>query len=79
MDINQTFERIFALYNSKGDPNAMIQNLYKQNPNINQFSTQFGNMIKGKSRPEAYMQIAKQLGMNEQNLKTLGQMLNIKQ
>ena len=27
MDINQTFERIFALYNSKGDPNAMMQSL----------------------------------------------------
>lgn len=79
MDINQIFSQIIHLYNNKGNPNAMMQNLYKQNPNINQFSTQFNNMMQGKSRPEAYMQIAKQLGLNEANMQGLAQMLGVKQ
>ena len=79
MDINQFFSQIITLYNNKGDPNAMMQSLYQQNPNINQMSTQFNNMMQGKSRPEAYMQMARQLGLNEQNLQGLAQILGVKQ
>lgn len=79
MDINQTFERIIALYNSGGDPNKMMQTMYSNTPNINQMATQFNNMMQGKSRPEVYMQMAKQLGLNEQNMKGLEMMLGIKQ
>lgn len=78
-DINQFFSQIITLYNNKGDPNAMLQSLYQQNPNINQMSTQFNNMMQGKSRPEAYMQMAKQLGLNEQNLQGLAKILGVKQ
>lgn len=78
-DINQFFSQIIALYNNKGDPNAMMRSLYQQNPNINQMSTQFNNMMQGKSRPEAYMQMARQLGLNEQNLQGLAQILGVKQ
>ena len=79
MDINQTFETIIALYNSGGNPNTMIQTMYANNPNMNKMATQFNNMMQGKSRNEAYIQIAKQLGLNEQNMKGLEKMLGIKQ
>ena len=79
MDINQLFEQIFALYNSKGDPNKMMQMMYQQNPNISQYGPQFNSMIANKSRPDAYMEIAKKIGLNEQNLQTLGQILGVKQ
>ena len=77
MDINQRFEQIFALYRSKGDPAAMMQSIYQQNPNMNQFINQFNNMLGPKSRPEAYMQIARQQGMSEENLMVLAEMLGL--
>lgn len=77
-DINQLFERIIALYDSNGDPNQLINNLIQTNPNINKFGTQFNNMTQGQSRPQAYMQMARQLGLNEKNLAGLSRMLGIK-
>lgn len=79
VDINQTFERIIALYDSGGDPNKMMSSMLQMHPNINQASTQFNNMIGGKSRPEAYMQMARQLGLNEKNLQGLARIMGVKQ
>ena len=77
-DINQLFERIIALYDSNGDPNQLISNLIQNNPNINKFGTQFNHMTQGHSRQQAYMQMARQLGLNEKNLAGLSRMLGIK-
>lgn len=77
-DINQMFERIIALYDSNGNPNQMMNSLMQMHPNINQLSTQFNNITQGQSRTQAYMQIAKQLGLNEKNLAGLSRMLGIK-
>lgn len=77
-DINQLFERVIALYDSKGDPRQMMSSIVRTNPNINQFSLQFNNMTQGQSRPQAYLQMAKQLGVNDKNLDGLSRMLGIK-
>lgn len=77
-DINQLFERVIALYDSKGDPRQMMSSIVQMNPNINQFSSQFNNMTQGQSRPQAYLQMAKQLGVNDKNLDGLSRMLGIK-
>lgn len=79
MDINQVFERIIALYDSGGNPQQMMTSMVRANPNINQFATQFSNMTKGQSRNDAYMQIAKQLGLNDKNMQGLARMLGVKQ
>jgi hypothetical protein len=56
----------------------MMASMVQANPNINQFSTQFNNMTKGMTRNDAYMQIAKQLGLNEKNIQGLARMLGVK-
>ena len=78
-DINQIFENIIALYDSKGNPNQMMSSFMQMYPNINNFSTQFNNITKGYSKPQAYMQMAKQLGLNEKNLEGLSRILGVKQ
>jgi flagellar biosynthesis/type III secretory pathway chaperone len=77
-NINQLFERIIALYDSKGDPNQMMGSIMQMNPNLNQFTAQFNNMTQGQSKPQAYMQMAKQLGLSDKNLEGLSRMLGIK-
>jgi hypothetical protein len=78
MDINKIFEQIISLYDSGGNPSQMMASMVQANPNINQFSTQFNNMTKGMTRNDAYMQIAKQLGLNEKNIQGLARMLGVK-
>lgn len=78
-DINALFERIISLYDSGGDPNKMLNSMINSHPNINQMGIQFNNMTQGKSRPEAYMQMAKQLGLNDKNMQGLARIMGVKQ
>lgn len=78
-DINQTISRIIALYDSKGDPNKMMQQMLAKHPNINGMSTQFNNMTQGMDRKQAYLQIAKQRGVSEENIKGLARIMGVKQ
>lgn len=78
-DINQTISRIIALYDSKGDPNKMMQQMLTKHPNINGMSTQFNNMTQGMDRKQAYLQIAKQRGVSEENIKGLARIMGVKQ
>lgn len=78
MDINQTFERIIALYDSGGDPNKMMQTMYGQNPNLNQMATQYRNMTQGRNTTEVLLQLAKQNGLSDKNIEGLKRILNSK-
>lgn len=78
VDLNQMVERIIALYDSGGDPNKMMQQMYQRNPNVNQMATQYKNMSQGRSNTEVLMQLAKQGGLSEQNLQGLARILGVK-
>ena len=77
-DINQTIERIIALYNSGGNPNQMMQTMISKNPNITQMGTQLQNMAQGRNMSEFLLQLAKQNGVSEQNIRGLAQILGAK-
>ena len=79
MDLNQTIEKIIALYDTKGDPNKMMQSMLQKHPNINQVGAQINNMSQGKTRPEFYLQLARQAGVSEQNLQGLARIMGVKQ
>ena len=78
MDINQTIERIIALHDSGGDPNKMMQSMISKHPNIQQMGIQFNNIKQGRSNNEFYLQMARQAGVSEQNIKGLSRILGIK-
>lgn len=78
-DINQQLERIIALYDSGGNPNTIMQQMFQRNPQINQLNTQVSNMKQGMSNSEFYMQLARQAGVNEKNLQGLARMMGVKQ
>ena len=77
-DINQQLERIIALYDSGGNPNTIMQQMFQRNPQINQLTTQVGNMKQGMSNSQFYMQLARQAGVNEKNLQGLARMMGVK-
>lgn len=77
-DINQTIERIIALYNSGGNPNQIMQTMISKHPNINQMGTQLQNMANGRNMSEFLLQLAKQNGVSEQNIRGLAQILGAK-
>lgn len=48
-----------------GNPQQILENLMKQNPNIRTFVQQMQNTSNGRSPKEMVMQLAKQNGMSE--------------
>lgn len=78
MDINQTLERIIALYNSGGNPQQVMQQMMQKNPQVGQVQSQLQNMAQGRTPAEFILQLAKQNGASEQNLQGLAKILNAK-
>ena len=78
MDINQTLERIIALYNSGGNPQQVMQQMMQKNPQVGQVQSQLQNMAQGRNPAEFILQLAKQNGASEQNLQGLAKILNKK-
>lgn len=78
MDINQSIQQIIALYDSGGNPQQVMQQLMGQNNQIGQMQSQLQNMAQGRSPMEFIMQIAKQNGVNEQNLQGIARILGAK-
>lgn len=78
MDINQTLERIIALYNSGGNPQQVMQQMMQKNPQVGQMQSQLQNMAQGRNPAEFILQLAKQNGASEQNLQGLAKILNAK-
>ena len=77
-NLNQMIENVISFYRSGGNPNDFMQNIIRNNPNINTFNTQLKNMSQGRNMPEFLLQLAKQNGVSNENLKALAQILGAK-
>lgn len=74
-DINQTIQGIISLKNSGRNPQAIMQMIMQQNPQYQQMLTRLQNMAQGKNPKDFIMQLARQNGVNEQNLQELARIL----
>lgn len=68
MNANPVLQKIIEIKNNGGTPQQAMQFLLQMNPNINMIQTQLANMSKGRSPQEFVMQLAKQNGINPQNM-----------
>ena len=75
-DVNQALQSIFQMRNAGRNPQQIMQMLMQRNPQYSQMLTQIRNMSQGRSTKEFVMQLARQNGVNEQNLQMLNQMFN---
>ena len=73
-DVNQALQSLFQMKNAGQNPQAIMQMLIQRNPQYSQMLTQIRNMSQGKNPREFVMQLARQNGVNEQNLAQLMQM-----
>ena len=67
-DINQTLQGIFAMKNAGRNPQQIMQILIQQNPQMQQMLVTLQNMAQGKNPKEFFTQLARQNGVNEQNM-----------
>lgn len=77
MDINQTIENLTRFYDSGRNPQQAMQ-MFMGNGNpqqIEQMKVQMKNMANGRSPANFIIEIAKQNGASEQNLKNLARIL----
>lgn len=75
-DVNQALQGLFQMRNAGRNPQQIMQMLIQRNPQYSQMLTQIRNMSQGRSTKEFVMQLARQNGVNDQNLQMLSQMFN---
>ena len=73
-DVNQALQNIFQMKNAGRNPQQIMQMLIQRNPQYSQMLTQLQNMAQGKNPREFFAQLAKQSGVNEQNMAQIMQM-----
>ena len=73
-DVNQALQSLFQMKNSGQNPQAILQMLMQQNPQVAQLMTQFKNMSNGRNPRDFITQLARQNGVSEQNLSAIQQM-----
>lgn len=73
-DVNQALQALFQMKNAGQNPQQIMQMLIQRNPQYSQMITQIKNMSQGRSTKEFVMQLARQNGVNEQNMAQLMQM-----
>lgn len=73
-DVNQTIQSIIQMKNSGKNPQAVLQMLMQQNPQVGQLITQFRNMSNGKNPRDFITQMARQNGLSEQNISAIQNM-----
>lgn len=73
-DINQTLQGIFQMKNAGRNPQQIMQLLIQRNPQVQQMLTTLQNMAQGKNPKEFFTQLAKQNGVNEQNIAQIMEM-----
>ena len=74
--VNQALQGLFQMRNAGRNPQQIMQMLIQRNPQYSQMLTQIRNMSQGRSTKEFVMQLARQNGVNDQNLQMLSQMFN---
>lgn len=75
VNINDTIQGLLALKNAGRNPNQIMQMLIQQNPQAQQMLTQLQNMAQGKDPRQFLSQLARQNGVNPQNISAIMQML----
>lgn len=75
-DINSMLEQIIQFHKSGRNPQELMQRFMPNN--LEQVKQRMQNMAQGRSPAEFIMQIARQNGASEQNLKELAQILGVK-
>jgi uncharacterized protein YutE (UPF0331/DUF86 family) len=73
-DVNQALQNLIAMKNSGKNPQAIMQMLMQQNPQVAQMMTQFRNMSNGQNPRDFITQMARQQGLSEQNISAIQQM-----
>lgn len=73
-DVNQALQSLFQMKNAGQNPQAIMQMLIQQNPQIKQILTQLQNMSNGQNPRDFLTQLARQNGVNEQNMQMIMQM-----
>jgi hypothetical protein len=73
-DVNQALQSIFQMKNAGRNPQQIMQMLIQQNPQMQQSLYVLQNMSQGKSPKEFFAQLAKQNGVNEQNMQMIMQL-----
>ena len=76
-DVNQALQSIFQMKNAGRNPQQIMQMLIQRNPQYSQMLTQLQNMAQGKNPREFFAQLAKQSGVNEQNMAHIMQMFGV--
>ena len=70
-DINERIQAIMALKTQGKDPNQLIQMIIQRNPQAKLAMQRLNNMSQGKNPQEFLMQLARQNGVNEQNIQAI--------
>lgn len=70
-DVNQALQGFFQMKNAGQNPQALMQMLIQRNPQYSQMLAQIRNISQGKNPREFVMQLARQNGVNEQNMAQL--------
>ena len=70
-DVNQALQGLFQMRNAGRNPQQIMQMLIQRNPQYSQMLTQIRNMSQGRNTQEFVMQLARQNGVNEQNMAQL--------
>lgn len=73
-DVNQALQSVFSMKNAGHNPQQIMQMLMQQNPQMQQTLVMLQNMAQGKSPKEFFSQLARQNGVNEQNMQMIMQM-----
>ena len=59
-------------------PQAVVQMLFQQNPQLKMYQTQLKNMSNGRNPQDFIMQLAKQNGVSQENLQAIQNMFGKK-
>ena len=73
-NVNQMLQNIFAMKNAGRNPQQIMQMLMQNNPQMQSLMATMRNMANGKTPQEFIMQLARQNGVNEQNMSIISQM-----
>lgn len=77
-DINSRIQAIMQLKQQGFTPQSAMQMLMQRNPNYQQAVQRLNNMAQGRDMKEFVMQLARQNGVNEENLQAMQNMFGKK-
>ena len=75
-NINSNIQQIMAFKRQGKSPQAVMQILMQQNPQLQQTMAQMKNMANGRNPRDFVMQLAKQNGADDMSLQMISQMFD---